>query len=134
MSYIGNIELPLRKAQKVKVRTDNDVLDIIFDLNIEGMNRLLAEANTKVLPMMAVAKVQSLNNIVMVLMFIPPDIWLDFDGQMYQMYVAPTLEMMIFYFQDMKMKSQDTFEISFLNNVIAYLERFLIKQNISHTG
>ena len=135
MTKISDIQLPLRKTHKID-GTDQQILDMLFDLEIQHMTRLLDELHKKNVPMFAVVKLVKQKDSVLALMFLPPDIWLDFDHQKYQAYLAPNINMMLHHFIDWKVRSQDTFEISSLNMIIEYLERHLTSnpnQRVSHT-
>jgi hypothetical protein len=135
MTKISDIQIPLGKVHKVD-GSDQQVLDMLFDLEIEGMTRLLDQLHGKNEPMFAVIKLKEQKDTVLAFMFMPPDIWLDFDHQKYQVFLAPNLNMMIHYFGDRRAKSRDTFEISAINMVIDYLERHLTAnphQRVSHT-
>ncbi len=131
MTKIDELQLPLRKTHKI-TGTDPDMIDILLDLKIRDMNPLLSKLSTDNAPMLAVVKMPQWDNMIMVLMFMPPDIWLDFDNQKYQIYIAPNLNMMIHHFADWRMRSRDTFEIELLTKIIEYLESHLMNQRVSH--
>ena len=132
MTKVKDIQYPLRKTHKLD-GTDQQILDVMFDMKIPHMNEMLTKLHAGNVPMLAVVKLAPLHNTIMVLMFLPPDIWLDFDHQKYQMYLAPDLHMMIHHFIDWKMRSRDSFEIAALTKVIEYLESHLMNQRVSHT-
>ena len=135
MTKISDIQIPLRKTHKID-GTDQQILDMLFDLEIQGMTRLLDHLHEKGAPMFAVVKLAKQKDTVLAFMFMPPDIWLDFDHQKYQVYLARDLNMMLHHFVTWKIKSQDTFEISSLNMIIQYLEKHLTAnphQRVSHT-
>jgi len=132
MTKISNIQLPLRKTHKIN-GTDQEMIDLLLDLKIKDMNTLLTKLSTDNVPMLAVVNMPQWGNMILVLMFMPPDIWLDFDHQKYQIYIAPNLNMMIYHFVNWRRRSQDTFEVEALAKIIDYLESHLMNQRVSHT-
>lgn len=130
MKSIGNIKLPLQRVEKVK-GTDQDVLDVLFDLNIPDMNNVLHKINEADLPMLVAVNVKGIG--VGLLQFKPPDIWLDFDNQKYQFHIAPNLAILHHYFVEKRMRSTDIFESEVLTKMIDWLEHFSKSQTVSHT-
>lgn len=130
-----NIELPVLKAVKAE-GSDLEMLDLLFDLKIEGLNGMLLQLKTKRIPALLAVKITRYNDMVVTVFFMPPDIWLDFDGQQFQVFLAPNLFAMIHYFEERRLRSSDRFEFQVLTNMVAYLQTFIIKTrqgNISVT-
>ncbi len=132
MTKIKDIHLPLRKTHKID-GTDQDMIDLLFDLKVQDMTRLLDHLHVKNEPMLAVVNMPQWGKVVMVFMFLPPDIWLDFDHQKYQIYLAPDINTMIHFFVARKINSRDTLEIEILVKIIEYLQLHLTNQRVSHT-
>ncbi len=105
----------------------------LFDLKVQDMTRLLDHLHVKNEPMLAVVNMPQWGKVVMVFMFLPPDIWLDFDHQKYQIYLAPDINTMIHFFVARKINSRDTLEIEILVKIIEYLQLHLTNQRVSHT-
>ncbi|RLD50447.1 MAG: hypothetical protein DRI97_17020 [Bacteroidetes bacterium] len=132
MKKIMDIELPLRKTHRLH-GSDQVMLDVLFDMKVPDMNTLLARLSKSGTPALIVIKVGELN-IIMVLMYLPPDIWLDFDNQKYQVFIAPSVEMVIHYFVDRRMRTHDSLELSILTKMIEFLQSYITnQQRVSHT-
>lgn len=130
-----NIELPVLKAVKAE-GSDLEMLDLLFDLKIEGLNGMLLQLKTKQIPAFLAVKITRYNDMVVTVFFMPPDVWLDFDGQQFQVFLAPNLFSMINYFEQRRLKAENQFEFQVLTNLVAYLQTFIIKTrqgNISVT-
>lgn len=125
MTQLGNIQLPLFKPVKVN-GSDLDILDMIFDMKILHMNEVLTAMQKAGLPSILVIH-DGVHKLIGVMIFKPPDIWLDFDHQQYQLFLAPNIQWMIHYWVDRKMKSQDVFEVETIQKVIDHLENHKIR-------
>jgi chaperone required for assembly of F1-ATPase len=130
MTKIGTLELPISRTVKAE-GTDQDMLDLLMDVHIRGLNDTLVLINKAKAPVIMLVKSNE-HNLIILLIFLPPDIWLDFDGQLYQVYVSPNLQWMIHTFVEKRMKTHDPFELAILNKMIDYMESFLIK-NVTTT-
>lgn len=132
MKMVGNIKLPLEGTVKHR-GTDQDALDLLFDLKVTGMNRTLQLLNTVGEPALLIVKCNYLDGIIALIMFIPPDMWKDFKGQKYQVYLSPSLPLMVHYWQDRRMRTHDMNEVHMITKIMAYCENFLSTQKTSNT-
>ncbi len=106
MSTIGkDIELPIVGAFRVK-GTDNEMLDLLFDLQTPAIAKAISTMNKVNRTMLMIVRCHSLNLVAMV-QFIPPDIWLDFEGQKYQIVLSQDLRWMEHYWQDRRIHQED---------------------------
>ena len=134
MDMIGQVKLPIQDVVKVE-GDDIEILDYIFDMKVPDMTKLLELFFKQDIPSMAVIKVGYLGFIAL-FFYRPPDIWLDFDHQKYQLYLSPNLPLLIHYWTVKRMKTHDLFESQLITKVIAYLEDNLTKAphpSVSHT-
>ena len=135
MKYFRDIKLPVQKAYKIK-GTDIQMLDFLWDMKIPEMNKFLLKVHVEDEPAMMVFT-QSKLGFIGLYFYRPPDIWLDFDRQLYHIYIAPNFPLLIHYWTEKRMRTHDIFENQLLTKVIEYLENHLIKlrnQSVSHTG
>lgn len=122
MPKLGNIELPITTPMKA-TGSDMEMLDILFDLKV-GFEK---EMHKLSIPLVLAVKSVKYNLIVVVL-YRPPDIWLDFDGQKFQVFLSPNLQWMVHYFNDRRLKASTNFEYNALTQIVDYLSRFLPKE------
>lgn len=130
MTKIGTIELPINRTTKAE-GSDQDMIDLLLDLHVVNMNRTLTALNKSQMPVILLVKSNDYQLIIL-LIFLPPDIWLDFDGQQYQVYVSPNLQWLIHTFVEKRMKCNDPFELAVLTKIIDYMDGFTIK-NVTTT-
>lgn len=130
MTKIGTIELPINRTTKAE-GSDQDMIDLLLDLHVVNMNRTLTALNKSQMPVILLVKSNDYQLIIL-LIFLPPDIWLDFDGQQYQVYVSPNLQWLIHTFVEKRMKCNDPFELAILTKIIDYMDGFTIK-NVTTT-
>lgn len=135
MKYFRDIKLPVQNTQKIE-GTDIEMLDFLWDMKIAEMNEFLLKVHVEDIPSMMVFT-QAALGFVGLYFYKPPDIWLNFDNQKYQIYIAPNLPLLIHYWVDQRMRTHNLFENQILTKVIQYLENYLNKlqnQSVSHTG
>ena len=136
MRYFGNIKLPLQRVEKVN-GSDIEILDYLMDMHIPQMSEFMSNVHKQDIPSMMVLT-QGQYGFVGIFFYRPPDIWMDFDFQKYQLYLAPNFGLLIHYWVDRRMKTTDLFENQVTTKVIDYLEPHVKKlqqnQSVSHTG
>lgn len=131
MRKIGDIELPLQRTHKIP-GGDIKILDYLFDMDIPKLSSVLAEIHRMDEPVLMVIRVGKLGFVGLV-MYRPPDIWLDFDHQKYQLYISPSLSLLIHYFIERRIKVTDLFESQLLTKIINYLDHYQKNQRVSTT-
>jgi len=127
MPMVGNIKLPITGPIKA-AGSDMEMIDILFDLKVD-FDKALPQLNNP-----AVFAVRSAaHNLILVLLYMPPLHWADFEGQKYQVFLSPTLPWMIHYFQDKRVKATEKFDYDSLTTIVEFLNNFLPKQITIHT-
>jgi len=135
MKYFRDIKLPVQKVQKINGE-DMEMLDFLWDMKIPKMNSFLLKVHVDDTPSMMVFT-HSQMGFIGLFFYRPPDIWLDFDQQLYHIYIAPNFPLLIHYWVERRMRTHDIFENQLLTKVIGYLESHLNSlqnQSVSHTG
>jgi hypothetical protein len=131
MQYIGDTKLPLQGTMKI-LGDDVKILDYLFDMKLPDLQKYLSKLHTDDTPALLIAKVGQMG-FVGLFMYLPPDIWLDFDNQKYQLYLSPNLPMLIHHWVDRRMRTHDIFESEVLTKIIGFLEEYIQNQTVSHT-
>jgi len=131
MQFIGDIKLPLQGTMKVN-GDDMTILDLLWDMKLPDLAMFLTKLHEADIPSLMIARVGHLG-FVGLFMYRPPDIWLDFDHQKYQLYISPNIVLLIHYWVDKRMRTHDIFEAQLLTKIIEYLEHYVKNQTVSHT-
>lgn len=131
MQFIGDIKLPLQGTMKV-AGDDMKILDYLWDMKLPDLEKFLAKLHKEDTPSLMVASVGHLG-FVGLFMYRPPEIWLDFDNQKYQLYISPNIMLLINYWAERRMRTQDIFESQLLSNIIGYLDHYIKNKSVSHT-
>ena len=135
MKCFRDIKLPLQATQKVGGE-DMEMLDFLWDMKMPDMNKFLLKVHVEDIPSMMVFNHGKMG-FVGIFLYRPPDIWLDFDHQKYQIFISPNLVLLIHYWVERRMRTNDLAESQLLSTVINYLENHLNQlrnQSVSHTG
>jgi hypothetical protein len=131
MKKIGNIKLPLQGTHKIN-GDDTTVLDYLFDMDLPKLHDILGQIHAKDDPAFMAIRVGKLG-FVGIFMYRPPDIWLDYPEQKYQLYISPNIALLIHYWVERRMRTHDIYEAQLLTNMINYLDQFAKLQKVSHT-
>lgn len=130
MKQIRNLKLPLQGTVRIN-GDDGTILDVLFDLDIPSMNETLRKVHEKGDPVLVAMMARNIG--VGLLQYKPPDIWLDYNNQLYHLYMSPNLALLHHHFVDRRMRTNDLFESQVLTQIIVWLEMFEKSQRVSHT-
>lgn len=121
MKTIGNIPLPIKRV--IKVGNDNDIIDMILDLKVDGTGNILRQINKEDINSLILFWSDTLNTSAL-LMQHPPHTWKIYEDHKFLMFIGKRPESILRYFTDEQLRMRSVaqpVEVNALKIIIKFM-------------